>query len=270
MKSKRRVLLIIGIVILTFFIVMALFPRAFTSYDRKASFGAWLPMSFSHILGTNSLGYDIFTELVYGAGETLLVGLSSSLLSLVIGVTVGFLASCKGAVGAVFNGLINVFVMLPRLIILIVLSAFFGSSPLSLIILISVFGWVGTARTVRAKTTHLKSTPFIEACAMYGYSKTHTAVKHVLPNLYDVLISRFLLGVNGCILMESTLSFLGIGNLYSPTWGVMISFARLRGAISMGAFQYILAPCVCIMLLSLAFYFISLYVDGKQSTITDC
>lgn len=269
MKRKRLPFLIIGLLILALFLLMAICPQAFSKFDRKASYGQWLPPSAEHILGTNYLGYDIFTELVYGARDTLTVGLLASVISLAIGITVGLLASIKGVVGTVFGGLINIFVMLPRLIILIVLSAFLGSSPINLIILIATFSWVGTARAVRAKVQTLKVQPFVEASVMYGYSKAHIAVRHLLPNLYDVLLSRFLMGINSCIILESTLSFLGFGNLYYPTWGVMINFARSRGAILIGAYQYLIAPCVCIMLLSLSFYFISLYIDARQSTIND-
>jgi peptide/nickel transport system permease protein len=126
---------------------------------------------------------------------------------------------------------------------------------------------VGTARAVRAKIQHIQSQTYIEVCQMYGYSKKHTIIKHVLPNLSDVLLSRFLLGVNSCILMEATLSFLGFGDLYYPTWGVMINFAWKKGALLVGAYQYALVPCICIMLVSLAFYFIALFVEGKQNTI---
>ena len=267
MKKSRLAFLIIGIAILAFFVLMALFPQLFSPLDRKQSFGAWLPPSADHILGTNSLGYDIFAELVYGASVTLTVAITASLLSLVFGVLVGMLATVKGLVGVLFNGLINVFVLLPKLIILIVLSSFLGSSTTNLIILIACFSWVGTARAVRAKVVHIYAQPYIEACKIYGYSRGHIALKHVLPNLYDVISSRFLASMTSCIMMESTLSFLGFGDLYYPTWGVMINLARLRGAVLLGAYQYLLAPCVCIMLVSLSFYFVGIYMEEKHSTI---
>lgn len=84
-----------------------------------------------------------------------------------------------------------------------------------------------------------------------GYSRKHIILRHILPNLYDVLLSRFLLGVNSCIMMESTLSFLGFGDLYHPTWGTMINFAYKRGAFLRQAYAYLLSPGVCIMMLSL-------------------
>ena len=179
----------------------------------------------------------------------------------------GVLSAYRNALGSVFNGLINVFVLLPRLITLIVLATFFGSSTRNLILLISAFSWVGTARNVRAQVIHLNSQPFIENCVIQGYSRGHIILYHLLPNLYDVLLSRFLLGVNTCIMLESTLSFLGFGDLYHPTWGTMINFAYSRGAFIRQAYNYLLMPGVCIMLLSLSFYFMSLFFESKRAEI---
>ncbi len=268
MRKDRLPFLIIGVALLAFFLFMALFPGVFTDMDRKESFGAWLPMSEEHILGTNSLGYDIFTELVYGARDTLLVGLASGFLSVLIGAVVGLLSAAKGVVGVVFGGITDIFAMLPRLVMLIVISAFLQGSSASLILLISVFGWAGTAREVRAKVVHVRALPFVETCKMYGYGRVHTAVRHILPNVSDVLLSRFLVGVTTCIMTESTMSFLGFGDLYYPTWGVMIDFARSRGALIAGAYQYLLAPCVCIMLLALSFYLISLYIEKRREVVS--
>lgn len=249
------------------FLLMALWPGAFTPYGVKEMFGAWLPPSGAHLLGTNALGYDIFTELVHGAGETLFIGIMSSVLTLALGAAVGTLSAYGGIPGSFFNGVINVFVLLPKLVTLIVLSSFFGSSEWSLILLISAFSWVGTARNVRAGVLHLKAQPFIENCVIQGYSRGHIILRHILPNLYDILAARFLLGVNSCIMMESTLSFLGFGDLYHPTWGTMINFAYRRGALVRQAYPYLLMPGVCIMLLSLSFYFVGLYFERRRETI---
>ena len=122
---------------------------------------------------------------------------------------------------------------------------------------------------MRAKVLQLRTQTFIEACRIQGYSRTHIALRHILPNLSDVLLSRFLLSINSCIMMESTLSFLGLGDLYRPTWGTMVSFAYKRGAFLRGAYAYLLAPGVCIMLLSLAFYAISLYFEARKFAISE-
>lgn len=257
----------LGLGLFLLFLAAALQPDWFTSYGLKDMARPWLKPSAEHVLGTNSLGYDIFTEIVYGTRDTLFIGVMSSVLTLVLGAAIGTLSTRKGLLGGVFNGLINVFVLLPRLITLIVLSAFLGTSRWHLIFLIAAFSWVGTARNVRAQVIHLNSQPFVENCIIQGYSRFHIVLRHILPNLYEVLISRFLLGVNSCIMMESTLSFLGFGDLYHPTWGTMINFAYKRGAFMRQAYPYLLMPGVCIMLLSLSFYFISLYFEARREAI---
>lgn len=258
-----------GLLLLLVFLGAALFPECFTRYSLKEMSQPWLRPSSEHLLGTNSLGYDIFTEIIYGTRDTLFIGLMSSLLTLMLGTLIGVLATYRGLPGTLFNGLINVFILLPRLITLIVLAAFLGNSRGNLILLIAAFSWAGTARAVRARVIHLNSLPFIENCTIQGYSRGHTVIRHILPNLYDILISRFLLGVNSCIMMESTLSFLGFGDLYHPTWGTMINFAYKRGAFMRQAYAYLLTPGICIMLLSLSFYFISLYFEARRETIHD-
>jgi peptide/nickel transport system permease protein len=266
---KRWIPLLIGGGMLLVFLIATLFPVIFTSYGPKEMFGPWLPPSSEHFLGTNALGYDIFTELVYGTRQTLLIGVSSSVLTLCLSSIIGTLSAGRSVAGGFLNGIINIFVLLPKLVTMIVLAAFLGSSSRNLILLIAVFSWVGTARNIRAKVIHLNAQPFIENCVIQGYSRMHIILHHIVPNLYDVLISRFLLGVNSCIMMESTLSFLGFGDLYHPTWGTMINFAYKRGAFLRQAFGYLLSPGICIMLLSLSFYLISLFFESKQATIQD-
>lgn len=269
MRSKSLLPLILGLMLLSLFLMMALAPGLFTRYDVKQMFAPWMKPSAEHILGTNMLGYDVFTELVYGTKETLFIGLMSSLITMVLGASIGTLSAGKGLLGSLFNGLINIFVLLPKLITLIVLASFVGSSQWHLIGLISAFGWVGIARNVRSKVLHLNAQPFIENCVIQGFRRSHIVLHHIIPNLSDVLLSRFLLGVNSCIMMESTLSFLGFGDLYHPTWGTMINFAYNRGAFIRQAYAYLLTPGLCIMLLSLSFYFMSLYIEGKKDTIRE-
>jgi peptide/nickel transport system permease protein len=268
-KNKRFLPLILGLLLLAVFMLMAVCPQLFTDYGQKEMFRPWAKPDTEHILGTNAMGYDIFTELVYGTRQTLFIGVISSILTMLLGTFIGVAAAGKGILAPVFNGLINVFVLLPKLITLIVLASFLGSSQRNLILLISAFSWVGIARNVRAKVIHINGQTFIENCTIQGYSRHHIVLHHVIPNLYDVLISRFLLGVNSCIMMESTLSFLGFGDLYYPTWGTMINFAYQRGAFIRQAYSYLLTPGVCIMLLSLSFYFISLWFEGRKDTISE-
>lgn len=264
MKKSRLVALILGCTILALFVFMSVCPKVFTPYAPKQTFELWLKPSASHILGTNDVGYDIFTEIVYGASQTFFIGISSSLLALILGALIGVLSAQNGFIGQIFSGLINLFVMLPKLVCLIVLAAFAGNGYLNRILLIALFGWVGTAREIRAKTIKIKSSSYIENCKIHGFGKIHIAVFHILPNLFDLLFARFLNGVNGSVMTESALSFLGIGDLYNPTWGTMINLAFRRGAFIRGAYNYLLMPAVCISLLVLAFYLIGLALKKEN------
>ena len=267
MDKGKYLSFVIGILILAMFVCASLFPEWFTSYGQKEMFPSWETPSASHLLGTNALGYDIFTEIVYGTKDTLSIGLLSSILGLAIGAVIGILASQKGVLGFLMNGLINLFVLLPRLITILVLSAFIGSGRNILIILIAAFTWSGAARAVKAQVEHIQAMPFMEACRIQGFTGWHIAVFHILPNLKDILLSRFLMGVNSCIMMESTLSFLGMGDLYHPSWGTMMNFAYRRGALLRQAYPYLLAPGFCIMLLSLSFYLISTWIVDQREEI---
>ena len=267
MRNLRTLPLVLGLLLLLLFAAAALLPWLFTPFGQKDMFAAWEAPSKTHPLGTNALGYDVFTELVYGTRDTLFVGLCSSVLTLLLGLLLGTLAAQRGLLGGLFDGVINVFVLLPRLITLIVLSAFVGAGRGQLIVLIALFGWAGTARAVRERVRHLAVQPFMEALTVQGFSRLHIAAFHLLPNLWDILLTRFLLGVNSSILMESTLSFLGFGDLYHPTWGTMMNFAYRRGAFLRQAYAYLLTPGVCIVLLSLAFYLISLWFTKQKETI---
>ena len=125
MRKKGLLPLILGSLLLTVFALSAFAPGLFTDYGQKELFTKWLPISREHLPGTNAMGYDIFTELVYGTRQTLLVGVLSSILTLILGAGIGILGIFHGWVGQLFNSLIQIFVLLPKLITLIVLATFF-------------------------------------------------------------------------------------------------------------------------------------------------
>ena len=164
MRKKGLLPLILGLLLLTVFASAAFAPEFFTSYSQKELFTKWLPMSREHLLGTNAMGYDILTELIYGARQTLLVGILSSILTLILGAGIGILGSFRGWIGQLFNGLIQIFVLLSKLVTLIVLATFFGSSAAHLIVLIAAFSWHGARR------------------ARKGFAAAHTAVYRKLPD----------------------------------------------------------------------------------------
>lgn len=160
MRKKGILPLCVGLALLAVFLLAAIAPGVLTPYGPKELFARWLPSGGVHLLGTNAMGYDIFTELVYGARQTLLAGILSSILALALGALIGILSTFRGWLGGAFNALIQIFILLPKLIALIVLAAFFGSSTAHLVVLIAAFSWAGTARAVRAKVLQLRTQTF--------------------------------------------------------------------------------------------------------------
>ncbi len=269
MSKKSLSLLISGGLLLTIFIVLALFPQWFTPYGLKERFEVYLSPSSTHILGTNDVGYDVFTELVYSTRQSLIVGVLASLFSLILGVLFGVLFSLNKYLRYIGDVLGNTFLALPRLIVIMVLVAFLNRNMWNIILVISLFTWQGTAKLVTNRIDHIKAEPYYAAGKMMGYSDFHMAIYHIIPNLKDIIITRFLLGVSSCVILESTISFLGLGDLYNVSWGTMMNFAYSRGAMLRKAFAYLLSPGFMIMLLSLSFYLIYQSFQVRKEEITD-
>lgn len=217
-KTAGIAALAVGAALLVVFLLAAAAPSVFTDYSPTQAFQAWQSPSAEHILGTNDMGYDIFTELVYATRQTLLVGIASAAAALVVGTLTGLAASAGGVVGAAANGLINLFMMLPKLPVIIVLTAFLGGGETETVLVIAAFGWVTTARAVRAKAVHLSAMPFAEALTAAGYSPARITFRHILPNVGEVALTRYVSTVASSIMTEATLSFLGLGSVTSPTW----------------------------------------------------
>lgn len=267
-NAVSAVLLAIGVSILVVFIIFAIGGEGVASYNPKYSFEPFMNISSEHILGTNNLGYDVFSQLVCATHTTLAVGLLSAVISLVIGTLIGLAAGyAKGVLGEILNGFINFFILIPMLPLAIVLGAYLNGGAYDIILTISLLGWCQTARAVKAKTVAVKNAPFIKLMRGFGYSRARILFCHILPNVLDVAVTRYITSVASCILLESTLSFLGVGASVDVTWGVMINYAYKFGGLSRGAYNWLLAPGVCIMLLELSFYFINQFLERRLSAV---
>jgi len=268
LMKKEYIPLYIGIVLMSVFIAFSLFPAVFAPYDPKEMFEPWQGVSSAHLLGTNDMGYDIFSELVYATSTTLVVGIMAAFVSLVIGSLMGIMAGyLSGWKAEILDGIINVFLLIPMLPMAIVVAAYLGPGTYNIILIIAVLGWCATARAVRAKTKQLKQTPFVESLMILGIPKRQIMVKHIFPNLREIVLAKYIMAVGSFMLMESTLSFLGLGNPAQVTWGGMINFAYKCGGFSKGALNWYLPPGICIALCVLGFYCINYYFEKKASQV---
>lgn len=272
--KARRVLSVIvfslGIAILLTFAVFALFGEKIAPYSSRESFDKFLPCSREHIFGTNNLGYDIFSQLIVATRSTLIVGISSAVACLVIGVVIGLLAGYIGGIaGEAVNGIINFFLLVPMLPCAIVIASYTNGGKISIILTISLLCWCSTARAVRAKTMSVKNSDYVRALKSMGYGEMRILLRHTLPNVMDVALAKFMPSVASCIMIEATLSFLGMGSVTDVTWGVMIQNAFNYGGILLGKYNWILAPGGAIMLLQLAVYMINQYIEFRRKIVQE-
>ena len=267
---KHKIFLAIGVFILGLFTLFAIFPQLFAPYLPKDLFTPWQSPNAMHILGTNDIGFDIFTEIVYATKNTLLIGITSALISLVLGTAIGILAGySNGFVGDFFDGLIQIVIMIPMLPLAIVVAALVGASPINIILVIALLGWGQSAKAIRAKTIELKQSSFVESLVILDISSNQIMRKHIFPNLLDVVLAKYIMSVASCIMLESTLSFIGLGSTVNVTWGTMINLAYQRGGFVRGAYNWLFTPGICITLCILAFYFINFYFDHKLESVSN-
>ena len=267
--KRNRILLSLGLVLMGVFVSFALFPDAFAPYGAKEMWQAWQLPGADHILGTNDMGYDIFSELVFSARSTLVIGLAAALISLMLGSSLGLAAGyLPGWKGEIAGGVIQIFLMIPMLPMAIVIAAFLGTETRNIIIIIAALGWCATARTVRVRTMQLKQSSFVESLVILGISKWQIMTRHILPNLREVILSRYIMTVAQAIMLEATLSFLGMGNPTEVTWGRMINIAYKRGGFTRGAYNWLVSPGICIALIVIAFYCINQYLEAHSSEVS--
>ncbi len=212
------------ILLLTFLAVFAPFVSPF-HYSEANFDDAWQFPSLSHPMGTDSIGRDYFSRIVYGARISLIVGLVAQLISIFIGVPLGAIAGFKGGRADYFvMRLVDVMSVFPSLLFAILIMAWLGSGLTNVLVAIGVTGWVQVCRLVRAQFLSLRESDFVRASKAMGASDTHLIIRHLLPNALSPIIVGLAMGIPAAIFAEAGLSFLGLGiNPPTPSWGQMVS-----------------------------------------------
>ena len=257
-RIRRQPLAVIGMALLILFVGMALLapllapynPAAIDLNHRLAAPG------HAHWFGTDELGRDIFSRTLYGARLSLLVATSVVGCSLLLGLILGGIA---GYYGGILDTLLNVFVMnaflaLPGILLAIAFVAFLGPGLVNLILALSIGGWVGYARLVRAQVLAVREREFVEAARSLGANDLRIFTRHILPNILQPVIVQSAIGMAGAVLAEATLSFLGLGvPPPAPSWGSMLNDARSH---LFDAPHLVLFPAMAVMLCVLSFNFL--------------
>jgi len=214
------------------------------------------------VLGVDHLGTDLWSQLVYGARISLMIGILSAFIAVVIGTGVGILSGyTRGVVDEFLMRVADVMLSIPTLPILIILAGLLGKSVWNIVILVAVFTWMGPARIVRSQTLSLKERSFVEVARASGAGDIYIMLKHILPNVLPLVFASMVLLIPVAIIYEATLSFLGLGDPMTATWGRMLHNARGFGAFTELAWWWILPPGLSITFLSLSFVLIGNTVD---------
>lgn len=219
--------------------VIALYPPLPYSYRRTNLAEVGLSPSFRHPLGTDNSGRDVLTRLVYGTRISLTVGVLAVVIYVVIGTLLGAVAGFYGGwVDAVIQRVIEVVLSIPSLFIVLTVAAFIERrSVLDIMLIIAAVRWTTPARLVRAEVLRLRNLEFVTAARALGFSERSIVWRHVLPNALGPLWVTATFGVAAAILIESAISFLGLGDMSAPSWGQILSVGH-----STGSWTLILAP----------------------------
>ena len=247
-----------GVVLVIIFVLCAIFAPWLAPHDpAQINLPSRLDSpGLSRWCGTDELGRDICSRLIHGARISMFVGSSVVVMSLGIGLIVGSIAGYYGGRIDRFVNIVlmNAFLSFPGILLAIAFVAFRGPGIFNLVLALSLGGWVGYARLVRAQVLATREKEFVEAARALGASDLRVIVRHILPNIIQPVIVQAAIGMAGAILAEATMSFLGLG-VPPPTasWGAMLNDAR---AHLFDAPHLVLFPAVAVMLAVLSFNFI--------------
>lgn len=254
-----------AVLILLFLLLAALAP-VITPYgfdEIVDTANRLAPPSTQHLLGTDEVGRDVLTRMLYGARISLLVGIVPTVISMLAGAVLGILAGYLGGrVDSIIMRLADIMLAFPSMLLAMVIMYTLGDGIINIFLALALVNWASVARIVRAETLKLRETEYVEAARSIGVGRFTIMRRHILPNCIPSMIVLFTLNIPSAILSESSLSFLGLG-IQKPmaSWGLMVNTGR----------QYLytnpwlsLAPSIAIMLIVLAFNFLG---DGLRDVL---
>lgn len=262
---KKNKLAVFGFFVISIIIFMAVFADLISpyKYDEIDLVNFLQSPSLKHPFGTDSIGRDLLTRIIYGARTSLIVGFSVQILAMGIGVPLGLFAGFFGGkVDYWISRLVEVMTAFPGLLFAIFLMTWLGNGLINIIIALGVTSWIGICRVTRAKTLEIKGEAFVEAAEALGVSDSYLLFKTILPNIIRPIIIMVGLGIPQAIFGEASLSFLGFGiSDPLPSWGKMIgeSLGYLQGYWYMGFF-----PTLSLAITVLCFNFVA---DGLRDAL---
>lgn len=260
--SNRKAKL--GIVLLGFFILMAIFGPLIAPYSiHDTNFAVGQPPTAAHWLGTTQRGQDVLTQLLYGSRVSLFVGFTAGFITIAIAMLVGFLSAYYGGwVDDVLSLMMNVVIVIPGLPLMILIATYIPNHGIWEIIgVMSVTGWAFGGRAFRAQMMTVAQQDYVLAARFAGERAPRIIFREIMPNMLSYIVAHFFGAVVGAVLGEAGLEFLGLGNPSITSWGTMIYWAQNGDAMLTGQWAWIMAPGLCIALLATSLTLINFGVD---------
>lgn len=245
-----------GVAIITIFLLMAILAPFLGTVDPSTSGdidNLLIPPSFQFWFGTDDLARDIWSQTIYGSRISLMIGFIAAVITVVTGSLVGLMAGYYGKLlDEVLMRIVDFFMMLPELPLMIVLAAVLGPSMWNIVLVVSLVSWPRTARIVRSQVLSIKERPFVEASRCIGASNFQLMFAEILPNVVPLMFAQAVLMVCEAIYAEAVLSFLGLGDPTTISWGMMLHFVFESGVIA-ESYWWVAPPIVCIVTLIVSF-----------------
>ncbi|HEX7950201.1 MAG TPA: ABC transporter permease [Candidatus Limnocylindrales bacterium] len=269
---------VIGLAILVLFASLALAPELFVGPLQTATTATGDPFgapSAAHLLGTDELGRDMLNLTVHGARISMTIGLLATVITIVVGVLVGIVAGyVGGVVDSVLMRISDFFLVLPTFVLALILAPVIleivgddaellgiRATLLVIIVVIGLTSWATTARIIRSQVLSLKERMFVDRARAIGAGPAWIMRRHILPNVVNLIVAQAVLTFAAAVFTETTLSFVGLGDPFAPSWGEILASAQVSGAPGLGAWWYIAPPAVSVVLVVLAFTLVGNALD---------
>jgi peptide/nickel transport system permease protein len=253
-----------GVILLLFFVVLAIFPGQIAPYNPAfIGFPRALGPSGAHWLGTTSQGQDIYSQLIWGARQSLIIAVAAGGLATLISVLVGVSAAYLGGIrDGILSLVTDVLLVIPILPLIIVIAAYLRSAGLTdIIIVLGALGWSYGARQLRVQALSLRNRDFLTAAAVRGERGSYIISAEILPTLTSLIVATFLASAVFAVLTAAGLQFIGLGDPSAQSWGTMLYWAQNNEALGAGMPLWEIMPGVCIALLGGAFAFLNYAFD---------
>jgi peptide/nickel transport system permease protein len=263
-NSKARTgLILLGVIILVAILAPALAPHSPTATTFAPSKGP----SATNWLGTTGNGQDVFSQLLYGARVSLIVGLCAGALATLVAVTFGLISGYrKGPVDEVLSFITNLALVIPALPLMIILAAYLqGHSVWTIVLVVAFTSWATGARVIRSQVTTLRTREFVTSAVFSGERLFRVAFREILPNMTSLVAASFFAAATAAVLAEASLEFLGLGNPSTVSWGTILYYAQQQNALLTGQWMMVFAPGLAIVLLMVSFTLINFGVDALSN-----